>query len=311
MTHPTGHENRLAQESSPYLLLHKDNPVDWYPWGAEAIERARREDKPIFLSVGYSTCYWCHVMERESFSDPAVAELMNRSFVNVKVDREERPDLDEIYMTATQVLTGQGGWPNSVFLTPDLKPFYAGTYFPPDDRYGRPGFPSVLRGIAEAWADRRQDVLKQVDEVTAHMRRALEQRSAPGDRPPRAVGGRRRLRRAALPLRPQVGRLRRGAEVPHPVESLPAAGAGADRAEGRRDAPRHPRPHGPGRHLRPAGRRLPPLLDRRRVEGAPLREDALRQRPAAGGLRPGVRPHAATPRWRGSRARRRSSCGGR
>src|SRR6478672_5180073 len=135
--HAHARENRLAHETSPYLLLHRRNPVDWYPWGEEALARARAEDKPIFLSVGYSTCYWCHVMERESFADPTVAEQMNRDFVNVKVDREERPDLDEVYMAATQLMTGQGGWPNSLFLTPRLEPFYAGTYFPPEDRYGR------------------------------------------------------------------------------------------------------------------------------------------------------------------------------
>src|SRR5689334_13991593 len=148
--HDTTSTNRLAGERSPHLLLPQHNPVDWYPWGEEALARARREDKPIFLSVGYSTCYWCHVMERESFSNPAVAAQMNRDFVNIKLDREERPDLDEIYMAATQILTGQGGWPNSVFLTTDLKPFYAGTYFPPEDRYGRPGFPAVLEGLADA-----------------------------------------------------------------------------------------------------------------------------------------------------------------
>ena len=189
MTHTTaaGRENRLARESSPYLLLHKDNPVDWYPWGPEAIETARREGKPIFLSVGYSTCYWCHVMERESFSDPAIAELMNRRFVNVKVDREERPDLDEIYMTATQILTRHGGWPNSVWLTPDLEPFYAGTYFPPEDRYGRPGFATVLRGLAEAWEGRRIEVEQQAEELAGAVRRVLEERVHPGDRPPAAT----------------------------------------------------------------------------------------------------------------------------
>jgi uncharacterized protein YyaL (SSP411 family) len=182
--HASGPTNRLAGESSPYLLLHKNNPVDWYPWGEEALEKARREDKPIFLSVGYSTCYWCHVMERESFSDPATAERMSRDFVNIKVDREERPDLDEIYMAATQILTGQGGWPNSVFLTPSLKPFYAGTYFPPEDRYGRPGFPSVLAGLSEAWQTRRSDVEAQSEEMEGAMRRFLEERAAPGAMPP-------------------------------------------------------------------------------------------------------------------------------
>ncbi len=175
--------NRLAEESSPYLLLHAHNPVDWYPWGEEAIGRARREGKPIFLSVGYSTCYWCHVMERESFSDATTAEMMNELFVNVKVDREERPDVDEIYMTATQILAGQGGWPNSVFLTPELEPFYAGTYFPPQDAHGRPGFRTVLASLADAWQNRRQDVHMQADEVAQAMRRVLEERFAPGDRP--------------------------------------------------------------------------------------------------------------------------------
>src|SRR5512139_1849162 len=126
MSHTDGPANRLAGESSPYLLLHARNPVDWYPWGDEAFERARREDKPIFLSVGYATCYWCHVMERESFSDQAIARELNEGFIPVKVDREERPDVDEIYLTATQIITRSGGWPNTVFLTPELKPFFAG-----------------------------------------------------------------------------------------------------------------------------------------------------------------------------------------
>ncbi len=165
--------NRLALESSPYLRLHAHNPVDWYPWGSEAIARARAEDKPIFLSVGYSTCYWCHVMERESFSDPAIAAAMNEHFVNVKVDREERPDLDEIYMLATQLLAGQGGWPNSVFLTPDLRPFFAGTYFPPEDKWGRPGFPTVLESMVHAWQERREDVETQASELAEGMRRHL------------------------------------------------------------------------------------------------------------------------------------------
>jgi uncharacterized protein YyaL (SSP411 family) len=123
--------NRLAQETSPYLRQHAHNPVDWYPWGEEALQKARELDRPIFLSIGYSACHWCHVMERESFENASIAGLMNERFINIKVDREERPDLDDIYMAATQLLTGQGGWPNSVFLTPDLMPFYAGTYFPP------------------------------------------------------------------------------------------------------------------------------------------------------------------------------------
>ena len=165
--------NRLAAESSPYLLLHAENPVDWYPWGEEAFELARREDRPIFLSVGYSTCYWCHVMERESFSDPEIAQQMNDGFVCIKVDREERPDVDEIYMTATQVMTRSGGWPNSVFLTPDLEPFFAGTYFPPRDGLGRPGFPQVLRGVREAWLLRRAEIAQQAAAVAEAMRGSL------------------------------------------------------------------------------------------------------------------------------------------
>ena len=132
--------NRLALEKSPYLLQHKDNPVDWHPWGREAFERAKAEDKPVFLSIGYSTCHWCHVMAHESFEKERVAEALNGDFVSIKVDREERPDVDDIYMKAVQAMTGSGGWPLSVFLTPEGKPFYGGTYFPPDDRHGRPGF---------------------------------------------------------------------------------------------------------------------------------------------------------------------------
>ena len=158
--------NRLIHETSPYLLLHAHNPVDWYPWGDEALERAKRENKLIFLSVGYSTCYWCHVMEREVFSNPEIAAMMNKDFINIKIDREERPDLDEIYMTATQLLTQRGGWPNSVFLTPDLKPFYAGTYFPPTDVPGRPGFPTILDAVHEAWVTREAEVIESANQVS-------------------------------------------------------------------------------------------------------------------------------------------------
>ena len=158
--------NRLVHETSPYLLLHAHNPVDWYPWDDEALERAKRENKLIFLSVGYATCYWCHVMEREVFSDPEIAEMMNKDFINIKIDREERPDLDEIYMTATQLLTQRGGWPNSVFLTPDLKPFYAGTYFPPTDMPGRPGFPTILDAVHEAWVTREDEVIASANQIS-------------------------------------------------------------------------------------------------------------------------------------------------
>ena len=158
--------NRLIHETSPYLLLHAHNPVDWYPWDNEALARAKKENKLIFLSVGYSTCYWCHVMEREVFSNPEIAAMMNKDFINIKIDREERPDLDEIYMTATQLLTQRGGWPNSVFLTPDLKPFYAGTYFPPTDVPGRPGFPTILDAVHEAWVTREVEVIESANQVS-------------------------------------------------------------------------------------------------------------------------------------------------
>ncbi len=163
------HTNRLIDATSPYLLQHAHNPVDWYPWGEEALRLAREEDKPIFLSIGYAACHWCHVMERESFESEAIAEQLNQDFVCIKVDREERPDLDEIYMAATQLITHSGGWPMSVFLTPDLKPFYAGTYFPPEDRWGRPGFPTLLRELARAWRERRAEVLTQADRVVEAM----------------------------------------------------------------------------------------------------------------------------------------------
>jgi uncharacterized protein YyaL (SSP411 family) len=151
--------NRLAGETSPYLLQHANNPVDWYPWGAEALARARDEDKPIFLSIGYAACHWCHVMERESFENEATAADLNRDFVAIKVDREERPDLDQVYMAAVQAMTGGGGWPMSVFLTPDGKPFYGGTYFPPEPAHGMPAFRQVLAGVAKAWHDERDEVL--------------------------------------------------------------------------------------------------------------------------------------------------------
>ena len=155
------HTNRLIHETSPYLLQHAHNPVDWYPWGEEALERAKHEQKPILLSIGYSACHWCHVMERESFENEEIAAIMNELFVNIKVDREERPDLDEIYMNAVQIMTRQGGWPMTVFLTPDLKPFFGGTYYPPDDRYGRPGFPKVMHAVIEAYNDKNPQVLEQ------------------------------------------------------------------------------------------------------------------------------------------------------
>ena len=167
--------NRLAHETSPYLLQHQNNPVDWYPWEAEALERAKRKDKPIFLSIGYSACHWCHVMEHESFENSAIARELNEKFVCIKVDREERPDLDQIYMNAVQLLTGRGGWPMSVFLTPDLKPFYGGTYWPPESRHGMPGFDQVIAAVAKAWNENREGVLEASERLTNELKRSSQQ----------------------------------------------------------------------------------------------------------------------------------------
>ena len=173
--------NRLADETSPYLRQHKNNPVDWYPWGDEAFDKARAEDKPIMLSVGYSACHWCHVMAHESFEDPATAEVMNRLFVNIKVDREERPDVDAVYMTAVQSLTGRGGWPMTVFLTPEGQPFYGGTYYPKEERHGLPGFTQLLEAIDEAWRDRRDELLTQAGKLSAALARSGELPGAGGE----------------------------------------------------------------------------------------------------------------------------------
>ena len=161
--------NRLSKESSPYLLQHAHNPVDWYPWGDEAIQKAREENKPILVSIGYSACHWCHVMERESFEDPETAALMNRNFVNIKIDREERPDLDQIYMDAVQAIAGNGGWPLNVFLTPECKPFFGGTYFPPVNFHNRPSWKSVLQSISTAFREKRQEIDEQADHLTNHI----------------------------------------------------------------------------------------------------------------------------------------------
>ncbi len=165
--------NHLAGSTSPYLLQHQHNPVDWYPWGPEALERARKEDRPIFLSIGYAACHWCHVMERESFEDPQVAKLLNERFICIKVDREERPDLDQIYMIAVQMLTGHGGWPMNVFLTPQGEPFYGGTYWPPRPRHGLPAFGQIVMAVGDAWQERRQDILEQAVALTEEVRGAL------------------------------------------------------------------------------------------------------------------------------------------
>jgi hypothetical protein len=173
--------NRLIHESSPYLKQHAHNPVDWYPWGSEALQRARELDRPIFLSIGYSACHWCHVMEHESFENPEIGLILNEHFVSIKVDREERPDLDQIYMAVVQILTRSGGWPMTVFLTPELKPFWGGTYFPPDDRYGRPGFQKIILALADAWTNRRQEIVNSAGDITTHLQEAIRFEPAPGD----------------------------------------------------------------------------------------------------------------------------------
>ncbi|MBE9475472.1 MAG: thioredoxin domain-containing protein, partial [Chloroflexi bacterium] len=169
--------NKLANSSSPYLLQHADNPVDWFPWGEEALKRSLQEDKPIFLSIGYAACHWCHVMAHESFEDPDTAEIMNNFFINIKVDREERPDIDNIYMAAVVALIGQGGWPLSVFLTPDQEPFYGGTYFPPVSRYNMPAFRDVLLGVAKTWKEEKSRLLDSGTQISEYIK---ENQAVPG-----------------------------------------------------------------------------------------------------------------------------------
>ena len=173
------HTNRLINETSPYLLQHAYNPVDWYPWGNEALQRAQKEDKPIFLSIGYSTCHWCHVMEKESFENPTIAALMNKHFVCIKVDREEHPDIDHLYMEAVQAMTGGGGWPLTVFITPRGEPFYGGTYFPPEDRHGLPGIPRLLMAISETYDKRRSQIAATTQDLTAHLRERASLNTVP------------------------------------------------------------------------------------------------------------------------------------
>jgi uncharacterized protein YyaL (SSP411 family) len=216
MTAPTHPANRLIEETSPYLRQHAHNPVNWYAWGEDALRRARELDRPIFLSIGYSACHWCHVMERESFEDEATARVLNDHFVSIKVDREERPDLDQIYMTAVQLMTRHGGWPMSVFLTPDLHPFYGGTYFPPADRHGLPSFRRVLLAVADAWQNRRAELLAQAKDLSVHVQQAMQIDAQPGaldDGLLRGVGN--YLRQA---FDPTYGGFGRAPKFPHPMD---------------------------------------------------------------------------------------------
>jgi len=175
--------NRLAREASPYLKQHAENPVDWYPWGREALDRSKQEDKPILLSIGYSACHWCHVMEHECFEDAAIAKQMNDHFVSIKVDREERPDLDQIYQLTVQLLGRSGGWPLTVFLTPDQRPFFAGTYFPPVDRHGLPSFPRILEAVADAYRNKRADIDLQAKEIVDAIAQVSRPEAKEGDIP--------------------------------------------------------------------------------------------------------------------------------
>ena len=210
-------KNALADSTSPYLLQHAENPVHWKPWTPAALERAHREDRPIFLSVGYSACHWCHVMAHESFENDSIAAILNEHFVNIKVDREERPDLDAVYMSAVQLLTGRGGWPMSVFLTPSLEPFFAGTYWPPEQRGGMPGFPQVLHAVIDAWRNRREQVTKQAGEITATLSQSLVAAAAEGGLPTDVV-----LEQAAHSLGRMFDRHHGGfgaaPKFPHPMD---------------------------------------------------------------------------------------------
>ena len=210
--------NRLARERSPYLLQHAHNPVDWYPWADEAFAKARNEDKPIFLSIGYSTCHWCHVMEHESFESDAIAKVLNEEFVAIKVDREERPDVDRVYMTFVQATTGSGGWPMSVWLTPDLKPFYGGTYFPPSSKWGRPGFVDILQEIGRVWRTERGRVAESAEALTVRLR-SMEQ-SAPSADVPTAAALERTVQQFRDAFDPRNGGFGDAPKFPRPSELL-------------------------------------------------------------------------------------------
>ena len=250
--------NRLARETSPYLQQHANNPVDWYAWGEEALQRARDENKPILLSVGYSACHWCHVMAHESFEDEAVAAVMNRLFVNVKVDREERPDLDQIYQLAHQMLTRRpGGWPLTMLLTPDGAPFFGGTYFPKEPRYNLPGFPQLLERIAQAWRESRSEIGEQNATLLAAL--ASVQPGAPAH--PSELGAApidAALRALKTSFDSRVRRLRRRAQVSASgrTRAVPAPLCGRRRRRGAAHRNAYARAHGARRHLRPARRRI-------------------------------------------------------
>jgi hypothetical protein len=255
--------NRLGREKSPYLLQHQHNPVDWFPWGQEAFAKARQENKPIFLSIGYSTCHWCHVMERESFEDRKTADYLNAHFVSIKVDREERPDVDKIYMTAVQALSRQGGWPLNCFLTPELKPFYGGTYFPPENKHGMASFIEVLRRIAQLWENRRDKIQETASDF--HQQLAAVAAREPGNLPLSPA----LLDNAAAVFKQEYDPAKRTSVSVGPCGALQGRGRSENGAS-------HLRADGGGWHLRPSRRRVCPLFGGRAMVGAAFREDALR-----------------------------------
>ena len=265
--------NALASETSPYLRQHAENPVDWLPWGEQALQRAVAEDKPLLVSIGYSSCHWCHVMERESFEDARTAALMNEAFVCVKVDREERPDVDALYMEAVQGMTGHGGWPLNVFLTPEQLPFYGGTYFPPEPRHGMPAWTQVLQAIAESWSERSEEIRAGGERLRGQLSGGAQ--LTPSSQPITEQA----LDAAVQTLRDsydaEQGGFGAAPEVPAGVGARVPAAARRARDDAR-DAARD----GRRRHPRPDRRRLLALQRRSLVDGAALREDALRQRAA-------------------------------
>ncbi|KAJ4443022.1 hypothetical protein ANN_04672 [Periplaneta americana] len=217
VTSPPKHKNRLIYEKSPYLLQHATNPVEWYPWGEEAFEKAKKEDKLIFLSVGYSTCHWCHVMERESFESEEIAKVMNEHFINIKVDREERPDVDKMYMAFVQASSGRGGWPMSVFLTPDLKPVTGGTYFPPEDRWPRPGFCTVLLHVSQQWKDNRQKFSESGTKIVEVLRRTSVLDEGRGAEIPGEACWKKCIQQLSQSYEPKFGGFGEAPKFPQPV----------------------------------------------------------------------------------------------
>ena len=262
--------NRLTNETSPYLLQHANNPVEWYPWGQEALDRAKEEDKPILLSIGYSACHWCHVMERESFEDENIAGLMNQHFVSIKVDREERPDLDAIYMEAVQMLTGSGGWPMTVFLTPDGRPFHAGTYFPPVDHGNMPGFPRVLTSVAQAYESNRGEIQRVTQQLAGQMGRSSQVTKSTN--PLTADILHQAYSSLATSFDYQNGGTGTAPKFPQPMtlEMLLRYYHSGLQPPRPGDGRAHPGQDGLRRHLRPDRRRVPPVFHRRFLVGTPF-----------------------------------------